>query len=282
MNDDATLFDTSGVDEEREANQAIQDDATTQAEFVDPPIESQAIATLDPSQLLAIAVQKNFDIDKLRELMTLEREWRADRARSLYAEAMARFGEIKRVVSHNRTGTTAGNAKFTYADFPTMVKAVTPWLTECGLSFSHRQDPPAMAENKVGFVIVHCRIIHTAGHYEEFDYPAVPDGRLDGKVSPSQLIQLAITYAKRQTLAMGLGLATSEDKDDDDSHGNMRELITVTQVAHLREAIEDTKTDTAKFLTFMKADKIEEIRLTDYGKAIKALEEKRKGVVKSS
>ena len=229
----------------------------------------------DPSQLLALAVQRDFDIEKLRELMALEREWRRDKAESEYAIAMSRFGELKQIVPHNRQGTTAGNAKFTYSDFPQMVDTITPWLTQCGLTFSHRQDPPVMAENgKVAYVMVHCTIQHTAGHSKDFSYPAIPDMRLDGKVSPSQLIQLAVTYTKRQTLAMGLGLATAEDRDDDDSSGRMAETITAAQAAHIKEALEETGGDEAKFRGYMKVEKIEDIRLQDYGKAIKALEVK--------
>lgn len=229
----------------------------------------------DPSQLLALAVQRDFDIDKLRELMALEREWRRDKAESEYAIAMSRFGELKQIVTHNRQGTTAGNARFSYADFPQMVDTITPWLTQCGLTFSHRQDPPVMAESgKVAYVMVHCTIQHTAGHAKDFSYPAIPDMRLDGKVSPSQLIQLAVTYTKRQTLAMALGLATAEDRDDDDSSGAMAEKITIAQAVHIKEALAETEGDEGKFRAYMKVEKIEDIPLQEYGKAIKALEVK--------
>lgn len=172
----------------------------------------------DPGQLIQLAIQKDFDVERLRELMTLEREWRADKAKAEYAAAMVKFGSLKKTIQHNKTGKTAGGASFSYSDFPTIAKAVTPLMTDCGLSFSHRFDPPVMSESgKVAYITVYCRVTHASGHFEEIHFPAMPDMRLDGKVSPSQLIQLAITYAKRQTLCMALGLSTAEDASDDDA-----------------------------------------------------------------
>lgn len=171
----------------------------------------------DPGQLIQLAIQKDFDVERLRELMTLEREWREDKAKAEYAAAMVKFGSMKKTIQHNKTGKTAGGASFSYSDFPTIAKSVTPLMTDCGLSFSHRFDPPVMNEaGNVAYITVYCRVTHSSGHFEEIHFPAMPDMRLDGKVSPSQLIQLAITYAKRQTLCMALGLSTAEDATDDD------------------------------------------------------------------
>lgn len=178
----------------------------------------QQIGPSDPGQLIQLAIQKDFDVERLREVMTLEREWRADKAKSEYSAAMVKFGSMKKTIQHNKTGKTAGGASFSYSDFPAIAKAVTPLMTDCGLSFSHRFDPPVMTEaGKVAYITVYCRVTHALGHFEEIHFPAMPDMRLDGKVSPSQLIQLAITYAKRQTLCMALGLSTAEDASDDDA-----------------------------------------------------------------
>ena len=178
---------------------------------------SVAVQTESPAHLIQLAIQKDFDVDRLREIMTLEREWRADKAKAEYAAAMVKFGALKKTIQHNRTGKTAGGTSFSYSDFPTIARSVTPLLTECGLSFSHRFDQPIMTEaGKVAYITVYCRVTHASGHFEETYFPAIPDMRLDGKVSPSQLIQLAITYAKRQTLCMALGLSTSEDDVDCD------------------------------------------------------------------
>ena len=180
-------------------------------------IEAGNSAPVNPVNLLQVAIQNKVDSQQLKELMDLEREWRADKAKAAYSAAMAKFNQIKKVIPHNKRGKTAGNAPFSYADFGKLVEAVTPWMAECDLSFSHRQDKPVLTENgKIAYVMVYCKILHKDGHSEETDTMAIPDVRLDGKVSPSQLVQLAVTYAKRQTLSTALGLATSEDVTCDD------------------------------------------------------------------
>jgi len=216
--------------------------------------------------------------EQLREFMALEREWRADKGKAAFNEAMAKFGGLKRNVAYNRTGTTAGNAKFGYADFPTMVAALTPWLEQCGLSFSHSQEPPAMGETGVLWVNVTCTVKHRDGHSESNSFPAMPDERLKGKVSPSQLLQMAITYAKRQTLAMALGLATAEDADDDDSAPPV-ERITEAQVADLKAILDEiTDRDGAKkaALAYAKASELHEIPADKFAQVVKGLEKRRK------
>lgn len=209
-----------------------------------------AVVPVNPIQLLSQAIEKGVDVEQMRALMDMEKEWRAEKAKAEYAAAMTKFGELKRNVQHNREGKTAGSATFSYADFPTLVSTVSPWLTECGLSFSHRDDPPMFnAEGKITAIMVYCRIRHNAGHYEEFHFPAVPDGRLEGKVSPSQLIQLAITYAKRQTLAMGLGVATSDDVHDDDSQ--KAHAITTEQANELQELMDKHIKNKTAFLEWL-------------------------------
>lgn len=228
----------------------------------------------NPIQLLSQAVQRNVSPEHLRELMQLEREYRADKAKAEFAEAMTKFASLKQNIRHNRTGKTAGNATFTYADYPTMVKAISPWLFQCGLSFSHREDAPMFnQEGAISCIMVYCDVKHIAGHTETVQFPAIPDTRLNGKVSPSQLIQLAITYAKRQTLAMALGLATSEDARDDDS-SRAPDMINDEQLTHLREvAKKANRTDEAKLCAWLRVDSLEDLTVEAYEKAVVSLEQ---------
>ena len=228
-----------------------------------------------PAGFVRLAIEKNLDTDKLRELMNLEKEWRAEQAKAAYAQALSKFEGIKKTITYNRQGTTAGNARFGYADFPEMVTSVSPWLSECGLSFSHRQDAPVMNEAGIFYITVYCRVCHVAGHCEEVYFPAMPDERLKGKVSPSQLIQMAITYAKRQTLAMVLGLATAEDKQDDDS-AKQEPLITEKQAADLTALVDEVVKNKSAFMKWLGVEKISDLKADKYKKAINQCEKLRK------
>lgn len=132
--------------------------------------------------------------------------------------AMVKFRKISGIVEHNKRGKTAGSAPFSYADYPRLVAAVSPWLDECELTFIHECDPPVMLDSGlVSHQMFYCVVRHVSGHEERIGpYAAVPDPKLRDKLSPMQSLQQPGTYAKRQLLAMALGIGTSEDKFDDD------------------------------------------------------------------
>jgi len=218
---------------------------------------------------------KDIDVDKLKEMIALQIATQEHQAKLDYAAALSRFAAIKQPIAHNRTGTTAGKTSFSYTDYPTMVTAVTPWLMECGLSFSHVQEPPVIEGGKVILVMVTCIIKHVGGHSERFPFPAVLDDKLRDKISPSQLLQLAATYAKRQTLAMGLGLATMEDTHDDDSQAP-EDTINDEQAANIEALIDEVGAKKPAFLKMLKVDILTDLPVSKYSGAIKRLEDKRK------
>lgn len=218
---------------------------------------------------------KDLDVAVLNSLVDLQIKTQEHQAKIDYAFAMTKFAGLKKPIKHNQKGKTAGNTPFTYADYPAMVTAVDPWMKECGLSHSHKQEPPIIESGNVVLIMVTCIIKHTGGHSESYPYPAVPDERLRGKVSPSQLIQLAITYAKRQTLAEGLGLATSEDTFDDDSKAPPG-LITEEQEADLNSLIDEVDANKVQFLKMLKVEKLSDLPAANYNGAVKRLQDKAK------
>ena len=265
----------------KETKKVATEEQVLDAEFTpdEPkPNGSQSLQVRTPADYVWLAIERDLPIEKLQALMAMEREWRADKAKAEYTQAMVQFGKLKQVVAHNRTGKTAGNAPFSYSDFPQLVAAVTPWLSQCDLNFDHSQDDPVMVDGKVSYIQVHCRVEHAGGHSITRSFPAIPDPKLAGHVSPSQLMQLAITYAKRQTLSMALGIATAEDKSDDDATTHEGELITNNQVADLSTLMTEVKADRDKFLKLFKVGTLAEIQVRDYKRAVKMLEDKRRGV----
>jgi hypothetical protein len=176
-----------------------------------------------PIETLGYAVmQGKLDVETMKGLMELEKEYRAEQARAEFNISVAKFSGLKQNIPHNKKGTTAGNAPFSYADFPQTVDFITPWLKKAGLSFSHTQDPPVMDGADIVYINVRCILKAKTGHQEESEFPAIPDSRLKGKVSPSQLVQMAVTYAKRQTLNMVMGLAAGEDAAFDDDANTVK------------------------------------------------------------
>jgi len=160
-----------------------------------------------PIQLLQVAIQKDVDVDKLKQLIELEKDYRAEQARAEFNQCFSKFSTLKEVIPHNAEGRNGG-ATYTYTKYPALVKAISPWLEISGLSFSHKQSKPVEENGSVKSMTVTCIIRAPSGHAEETSFPAFPDDKLRDKQSAGVLLQAAVAYAQRQTLLASLGLAT--------------------------------------------------------------------------
>ena len=175
----------------------------------------------NPMELLAMAVSKDVDIEKMQALMAMEKDYRGEKAKSAYSAAIAKFAGMKAPIVKNTKGKGPGGSSFQYAEYFQIVDTITPWLKKCDMSFDHQKDAPVIENNRIVMQMVYCQIRHKEGHVERFPFPAIVDYRLDGKLSPVQLLQMAVTYAKRQSLCDGLGLSTEDDSAlDADAQGN--------------------------------------------------------------
>lgn len=211
------------------------------------------------------------DVEKMQAMMAMAKELRAEQARAAYADALSRFNDAKKSITANRTGHVDNK----YADWPQMEASIRPWLAQCGLSLTHRQDAPVIDGGKIVLVMVYAVLRHRDGHSEEVGYPAQPNPALAGKLSPSQLMQQPITYAKRQTAAMILGLSTSEDRHDDDSHKVIGlsddQLSTLTD---LMAAWEPSEEQRAALLQWCRVSAIEDLPPSKFETVAKKLREK--------
>ena len=187
---------------------------------------SNEIVSQKEMTAIQLAVTNGSSPEVIRELMTLEREYKQAQAVEQFNLAMAEFSKIKKVIPADKKGQGPGGSSYKYASFPQLERHVSPWLAEYGLSFSHEQDDPVIGDNgQIKLIMVHCILKHASGHSIRVSFPAVPDLRLAGKESPSQTIQKAITYAKRQTLCMATGISSSEDAFCDDSTVVVQEKV---------------------------------------------------------
>lgn len=226
--------------------------------------------------IIQAAHDPNVDVTKMREMMELAKEMRAEQAKIAYAEALAQFTRLKHTIATNRKGEGPGGAVFQYADWPTMEAAIRPWLSQCGLSVTHRQDAPIVEGGKIVMIMVHAILSHVAGHSETVAYPGMPNPKVADRLSPSQAIQQGITYAKRQSVALLLGLATAEDRNDDDGQKPGPEL-SEKQTGTLLDLVAEwnpSKEDKARLLKWCKVDVIEDIKPRQYDIVVQTLKDK--------
>lgn len=248
----------------------------TVTESPSAPVGSPA----DPeTALIHAAIDKGVSVETMEKLVLLKERMEDRRAAQEFAAALARFqGQALSVQKNKETDYTTkagGRVHYTYATLDQIAAAVRPGLLAAGLSYSW---DATVADRKVKVV---CTLRHENGHRETSTFEAPVDS--ESKMNATQQVGAALTYGKRYSLISILGLTTAEE-DTDGLGGKPRggtngggSALNADRVADLEALIDEVKADRAKFLVYMGVASVEDIAPEDYGKAVKALEAKRRG-----
>jgi hypothetical protein len=155
--------------------------------------------------------------------------------------------------------------KSRYADLAGIRDTVTPALTRHGIAIVQGTDT-----TDSGIVVV-TRLIHKSGQWMESRFPISYD--------KPQAMGSAYTYARRYSLSAMC--AISADEDDDANAANEKAVaapapaaITAEQYRTLADLIEQTGTDEAKLLAFVKGESLETLNVAQFRAAETALRKK--------
>lgn len=186
----------------------------------DEPVVVPAVVT--PMEMLAVAVKQGADLEKLRMLMELKREWEADEARRKFNEAFAAFKAESIVIVKGTTINDGPLKGKKHADLFDVVGAVTPKLSAHGLSIAWK-----LTKDDKDWMEVTCTLRHAAGHSESVSMGGGPDtgpGR-----NAIQARGSTKTYLERYTATGILGLAAKDADDDGNAAGKKGAAIVVPE-----------------------------------------------------
>ncbi len=232
-----------------------------------------------PAGMIRAAVAGGSNLEQLKGLLELQKDYEANEAKKAYHKAMAAFKMVapetilkdKKVNYTTKDGRTV---KYSHARLATITKAITTKLSEHGLSVSW--SPRQEGDN----ITITCKITHILGHSESFSLAAKADD--SGGKNPIQALGSAVSYLERYTLLAAIGLAT-EDQDDDgmtSAPAIKKECIDQKQVNVLLDAMIDANIPEKRLLEFMKIDRLENMLKVNFNKAMDAIAEKKNGVKK--
>lgn len=214
------------------------------------------------------------DIEKFERLMALrERAGQADARRAFYAalaRAKGEFGPIlktRQVDYPHKDG--GGRTNYKYEELADVGAAVDPVLSKHGLSYRHK------STQEGGKIRVTCILSHEDGYSEENSLEGVEDK--SGMKNPNQAIASTVTYLQRYTLKEALGIGAGRD-DDDAAVAPEDATIEPDDVAYIEQLIRDTETDLAKFLEFVRAPSIAEMRMSQFKIGVARLNDKKRKV----
>jgi hypothetical protein len=227
--------------------------------------------SLTPAQLVQVAVQRGETIEFVRELIQLEREWKADRAKEAFHAAMAEFKKVPLTIKKDKenkqySSKEKGGPKAMYASLGNMVNTVNAAMAPFGLNASWEIDQTAGIK-------VTCVLTHTLGHSK-----SVPmTGPLDssGAKNPLQQIRSTVTYLESATFQAVTGVVSQDATLDDDGNGSSGETIGENQVADLEALITEVGADRTRFLKHIKVAALDEILSKNYTTVVNMLEAKR-------
>jgi len=152
-----------------------------------------------------VAVEKA-DVGILEKLVEMRRQLKDEWAKERFFEALSAFqAELKPVKKTKAVKNKDGTIRYHYATFDDIVSAIQPLLEKYGLSYHFKTSFDAKS------VTVDCIVTHREGHSETTSFKAPIE--FSGRMLPIQEWGSALTYSKRYSLSLALGLATEEDTD---------------------------------------------------------------------
>lgn len=219
------------------------------------------------------AEQATAFIEMIERLVSLHERVSAKQALISYNNALANFQMQCPPVAKGGTNqqlTQAGTGKAqTYARLEEdILPTVTPFLLQNGFSYSWDTDTYSDR------VEVTCKLKHIEGHQETARFGAPPDDRSNRALSPAQKFGAVLTYCKRMTLSQVAGIRIG-DGDNDAAPG---EPISEGQMLDMETMISDSKADKARFLVFMGIENLDDMRASEYPRAMNFLKAKLKQV----
>ncbi len=237
---------------------------------------SEAIARTDEgqnqvAQLLALAVEKGLGVEGLEKLVALQERVMARQAESAMAAAMAEFQRrcpsIKKTSTARVTTAGGGTYSYTYAELDEIAQTVNPLLADLGLSYTWDSEMTDTMHT------CRCTLRHAAGHQVTSSFTCPID--TTAKMNGTQKAGAALTYARRQSLISVLGLTTTDPDTDGASGGESLGTLSESQVADLEALIQEVGANRARFLAWIKAADVSQIRVADHKRAVDALEKMR-------
>lgn len=169
--------------------------------------EQVTIQAHNPDHLLTLAVENNFDVDKLEKLLVLKEKWDAAQAKKAFISALTDFqNQCPDLRKTKKVSFGQGKAEYNYAPLGDIDRQIKGLMKSCGLS--KRWEIKDLEKD----IEVTCIITHVDGHSEMTTMKAAPD--TTGSKNAIQAKGSTIEYLKRYTLIGALGISTADSDVD--------------------------------------------------------------------
>jgi len=204
------------------------------------------------------------NVAAMKDLVGLYERMEDRGAKKRYTEAMtAMQAEMPSVIAKSIVKNNDGTARYAFANYETIMKAIEPVLTRHGFSVSF-----TIRSEETRLIAV-CKITHAGGHSEANEF-GVRIGKGPPGCSEAQADGAARSYARRGALCDALNIVV----DHDDDARNLGAVITPEQAKGLADRAKACGVDEKRLLNYAAAEKYEEIRATKFAAVDEILRKK--------
>ncbi len=182
------------------------------------------------------AIEKDFDLDKLEQLLAMRARLKEEYARDTYYSALAKFqGELPEIPKTRAVYNKDDSLRYYFAPMGDIIKVVKKLAKKHGLSYTVK------AKQEEGRVQAEFFVYHENGFRESTTFWVPIES--DSYMSAPQRASSAMTYAKRVAFCNGLGIMTADGDDDAVPEGVIAPSPTERAMAVIysvtREAVRD-------------------------------------------
>ena len=229
-------------------------------------------ATQQQSFLERAALDTSIDLDRLKQVMEIQRGLDEAAAKRAYIAAMAAAqAEMAPISADAKNDQT----KSKYASYAALDAAMRPAYTKHGFTVEFGTEPSESPD----VTVVVCEVSHIEGHSKKERLPVPCDGKGpkgNDVMTKTHATLSAITYGRSALLKMAFNLSVSKAEGDDDGNAaTAQEYITAGQRDQISDLINETGSDIAKFCTAFQIEALPDLPLSKFGSALKMLETKK-------
>lgn len=221
------------------------------------------VAQPSPMELAQSFLSAGGDLESLEKMMDLQDRHEKKQAQKEFVKAMAKFKESPIVIKKDKQNKQYNSR---YSSLAAFMNPCIPIMGECGLSHKwefEQVDPKTMKGS--------CIVTHSDGYSDSVSMICPID--MSGAKNAIQQIKSTRTYIKIETFASVMGLASSEDLDDD-GNSTGQKPITEKQYSQLVDMINATGSNEGEFLKYFKVSSLDQLPATQFGKAMSMLKAK--------
>lgn len=234
-------------------------------------------------QLLAMAIDKDLDIEKLKQLIELRDQEEQKTAKSLYDAAMAKCqAEMQPVLADAENihcKDAKGNAT-RYSKLQNIVTSLKPIYTSHGFSVDfHTGETPIQRLADQGWFRIFAECTHIGG-FTKTHFVDLPADTVGAKGTQNKTVihgvKSTLTYARTILMGMIFNFVTYVDVDDDGNAAGANDTITPEDAAIIKDELEALDADVEYWCDWIGIPSIDEMPLKLLGKARKSIADQKK------